>query len=55
MSDCRFGFLPVNCPDPDPVPFYLSHVGTGKPTKTFCVTVNAPMTSLKLSIINFIS
>ena len=37
------------------VPFYLSYVGTGKPTKTLCVTVHAPMTSLKVSIINFIS
>ena len=36
------------------VPFYLSYVGTGKPTKTLCVTVHAPMTSLKVSIINFI-
>ena len=37
------------------VPFYLSYVGTDKPTKTLCVTVHAPMTSLKVSIINFIS
>ena len=36
------------------VHFYLSHVGTGKPTKTLCVTVHAQMTSLKESIINFI-
>ena len=34
---------------------YLSYIGTGKPTKTVCVTVHAPMTSLKISIINFIS
>ena len=36
------------------VPFYLSYVGTGKPTKTLCVTVHAPMTSLKVSAINVI-
>ena len=34
---------------------YLSYEGTGRPTKTFCVTVHAPVTSLKVSIINFIS
>ena len=28
------------------VRFYLSYVGTGKPTKALCVTVHAPMTSL---------
>ena len=32
--------------------FYLSYVGTGKPTKTLCVNVHAPNTSLKVSIIN---
>ena len=37
------------------VHFYLSYVGTGKPTKTLCVTVHATMTSLKVSVINFIS
>ena len=37
------------------VPFYLSYVGTGRPNKTLCVTEHAPMTSLKVSIINFIS
>ena len=37
------------------VPFYLSYVGTGRPTKTLCVTEHAPVTSLKVSIINFIS
>ena len=37
------------------VHFYLSYSGTGKPTKTLCVTVHAPVTSLKVSIINFIS
>ena len=37
------------------VSFYLSYVGTGKPIKTLCVTVHAPITSLKVSIINFIS
>ena len=37
------------------VHFYLSYVGTGKLTKTLCVTVQAPMTSLKVLIINFIS
>ena len=36
------------------VPFYLSYVGTGRPTKTLCVTEHAPMTSLKVSIIIFI-
>ena len=35
--------------------FLFSYVGTDKPTKTLCVTVHAPMTSLKVSIINFIS
>ena len=35
--------------------FYHSYVGTGKPTKTFCATVHAPMTSLKVSIKNLIS
>ena len=34
------------------VPFYLSYVGTGRPTETLCVTVHAPMASLKVSIIN---
>ena len=33
------------------VPFHLSSVGTGRPAKTFHV----PMTSLKVSIINFMS
>ena len=37
------------------VPFYLSYVETGRPTKTVCATEHAPMTSLKGSIINFIS
>ena len=32
--------------------FYLSYVGSAKPTKTLCVTVHAPMTSLKVSILN---
>ena len=36
------------------VHFYLSYVGTGKLTKLLCVTVHAPITSLK-SIINLIS
>ena len=34
------------------VPFYISYVGTGRPTKTLCVSVHAPMTSLKVSIMN---
>ena len=34
------------------VPFYLAYVGTGKPTKTLCVTVYAPVTSLKLHFLN---
>ena len=37
------------------VPFYLSYVGTGRPTETLCVTVHKPMTPLKVSIINSIS
>ena len=37
------------------VPFYLSYVGIGKPTKTLCVTVHGPLTSLKVSLVNFIS
>ena len=37
------------------VPFYLSCIGIGRPTKTLCVTEHAPMTSLKALIINFIS
>ena len=37
------------------VTLYLSYVGTSKPTKTLCVTMHVPMTSLKVSIINFIS
>ena len=32
------------------VPFYLSYVITGRPTKEFCVTVHAPVTSLKVFI-----
>ena len=31
------------------VPFYLSYVGTGRPTKILCVTEHSPMTSLKVS------
>ena len=34
------------------VPFYLSYVGTGKPTKTLCLTVHAPVTSLKLHFLD---
>ena len=37
------------------VPFYLFYLGTGRPTKTLCVTEHAPVTSLKVSVINFIS
>ena len=37
------------------VSFYLSYVGTDRPTKTLCVTVHAPVTSLNASNINFIS
>ena len=37
------------------VPFYLSKVGTGRPTKTMLVTVHTPMTSLKVSLINYSS
>ena len=40
---------------PKEISFYLSHVVTSKPTKTLCVIVHAPMTSLKVSILNFIS
>ena len=34
------------------VHLYLCHVGTSKPTKTLCVTVHAPMTSMKVSVLN---
>ena len=36
------------------VPFYLPYVGTCMPTKTLCVTVHAPVTSLKYQFINLI-
>ena len=36
------------------VHFQHSYVDIGKPTKTLCMTVHAPMTLLNVSIINFI-
>ena len=32
--------------------FIFSYVGTGKPTKTLCVAVHAPLTPLKLHFLN---
>ena len=34
------------------VPFYLSYVGTDKSTKTLCVSVQLPMTALKVHLLN---
>ena len=50
FSKTKFEYQGINLAWP-----YLSYVGTSRPTKTSCVTVHAPITSLKVSIMDFIS